>query len=149
MQNSHIFHQAKLLSFIKISQLAQRYTGVKHIIPGKTRAAESYRWIMQGLLSPRQKPNPVPQLNNNLCQLPRAVSLERRSLGLTHSKMLTNFHTLRHENKDRLVLVHYPSKSSKLIYNKLTEKCQPSQNIEHKILLPRSFIAYTNKSTLS
>ena len=114
----------------------------------KPEQQQSYRWIMQGLLSPRQMPNPAPLLNNSLRQLPRAVSLERSSHGVTQSKMLTNFHTLRHENKERLILVHYPSKLSKLIYNKLNKKCQQSQNIEHKILPPRSFIAYTNKSTL-
>jgi len=35
--------------------------------------------------------------------------------------MLTNFHMLSYENKMRLVLVHYPSKLSKPIYNKLSK----------------------------
>jgi len=100
----------------------QRCTRLKHVILGKTGAAESSRCIMQGLLSPRQMLNPAPQLNNNLRQLPLAVSLERRSHGVTQSKMLTNFHTLRHENKGRLALVHYPSKLSKPIYNILTKE---------------------------
>jgi hypothetical protein len=104
----------------------------------KPEQQQSYRWIMQGLLSPRQMPNPAPLLNNNLRHLPRAVSLERSSHGVTQSKMLTKFHTLRHENKERLLLVHCPAKLSKRIYNKLTENCQQSQNIEHKILLPHS-----------
>ena len=88
----------------------------------KTGAAESSCCIMQGLLSPCQMPNTAPQPSNNLCQLPRAVSLERSSHGITQSKMLTNFHTFCHENKGRLVFVHYPSKLSKTIYNKLTQK---------------------------
>jgi len=60
MQNNHIFHQAKLLSLIKIFQCAQRCTWLKQVIPGKTRAAESYRCITQGLLSSRWNAEPRP-----------------------------------------------------------------------------------------
>ena len=87
----------------------------------KTGAAESSRCIMQGLLLPRWMLNPAPQPSSNLRQLPRAVGLERSSHGVTQSKMLTNFHMLSYENKMRLVLVHYPSKLSKPIYNKLSK----------------------------
>jgi hypothetical protein len=70
----------------------------------------------RGLLLPRRMPNPAPQPS----KLPRAVGLERSSHGVTQSKMVTKFLTLNHENKGRLVLVHYPSKLPKTIYNKLT-----------------------------
>ena len=106
---------------------------------------ESSRCIVQGVLWPRWLPNPAPQPSNNLRQLPRAVSLERSPHGVTRSKMLTNYHTVRHVNKEILVHVHYPSKLCKHIYNELTKKkiYQQLQNIKHKILLPRSFIHYT------
>ena len=122
MQNNHVFHRSKLHSLIKVFQWAQRGAQLKHIIPTKTRAAERPRCIMQGLLLPRRMTNPCPQRSDNLRRLPRAAGLERSSHGVTQSKMLTNFLTFRHENKGRLVLVHYPSKLSKLIYNKLNEK---------------------------
>jgi hypothetical protein len=54
------------------------------------------------ITSPNVEPRPT--VDNNLHQLPHALSLGRISHGVTQSKMLTNFHTLRYENKARLVL---------------------------------------------
>jgi len=107
----------------------------------ETGAAERVRCIMQGLLPTRRMPNPAPQPNNNLRQLPHAVGLERSSHVLTQPKMLKKFYTLHHENKGKLVHVHYPSKLSKHIYDTLTKKKKSTiTNIKHKLLLPRSFI---------
>jgi len=61
MRNNHIFHQAKLLSLIKIFQWAQRCTQLKHVILSKTGEAESSRCIMQGPLSSRQNAEPCPK----------------------------------------------------------------------------------------
>jgi hypothetical protein len=61
MLNNHIFHQAKLLSIIKIFQWAQRRTRFEHIIPGKTGAAEISCCIMQGPLLFRQNAEPRPK----------------------------------------------------------------------------------------
>jgi hypothetical protein len=94
VQNNHVFHQAKLLPFIKKLQWAEGCARLKHVIPGKNGAAESSRCIMQGFfLSSRHNAKPAPKLNNNnnnnLRQFPLAVSLERSSHGVTQSKMLT------------------------------------------------------------
>ena len=115
------------LSPIKITftynffQWAQRRHNWNMLFQQNRSSRESSRCIMQGLISPHWMPNPAPQPSNNLRQLPHAVGLERSLHGITQSRILTNFHTLHHENKGRLVLLHYPSKLSKSTYNKLTK----------------------------
>jgi len=109
----------KLLTLIKFLQWTQRRAQLKHVDPTKTGAEERFRFITQGLLFPHPIPNSAPQPSSNLRPLPRAVGLEGSSHGLTQSKMLTNFHTFRHENTRSSTL---PIKFSTPIYNKSTKK---------------------------
>jgi hypothetical protein len=97
----------------------------------KTGTAETSRCIMQVLLSSRKTPNPAPQPNNNFRQLPRAEALERISHGVTQLKMLTNFHTLLHENKWRQVCVHC-HKSFQNHLQQINQKNQNSQKYNNK-----------------
>ena len=85
----------KSLSLIKILQWAQaqRCAQLKHVVPTRTRAAESPRCILLSLLLPRRIPSSASQPSSNLRQLPCAVGLGRSLHGVTQSKMLTDFHT--------------------------------------------------------
>jgi len=121
MHNNHIFHHSKLLSLTNSSSGHRGAHNSNVLFQQNQSSRESSRCIMQGLISPHRMPNPAPQPSNNLRQLPHTLSLERSSHFITQSKILTNFHTLCHENKGRLVFVHYPSKLSIPNYNKLTK----------------------------
>jgi len=121
VQNNHIFHQSKLLSLTNSSSGHRGAHNSNMLFQQNQSSRESSHCLMQGLISPHRMPKPTPQASNNLCQLPHTVGLERSSHGITQSKVLTNFHVLCHENKGRLVLLHYPSKLYKPIYNKLTK----------------------------
>jgi len=102
---NHTFHKSKLLSLISLPMGTEVCT-TQTCYSNKTGAAETLCSTMQGLVLPRQMPNPAPHPSNIFHQLPRAAGLESSSHGVTQSKMLTNFLTLSHENKGRLMLIH-------------------------------------------
>ena len=88
--------------------------------------------------------NPAPKLNNNLRQLPCAVSLERSLHGLTQSKMLTKCsHTLPWEQKETSTL------SIKIIQTHLQQINQKKSTItKHKTQNPTTSIIHYNSIQL-